>query len=205
MKKTYVFENDEATAYGSVISVYGPGSELMADYVKEPGQLGTTRKVTMDYILGGEAIAKRIVSEVSSEDGSSSVSITTKYLQWYGNCGNTGGSGGGGGNSGGAVGVISSASGGGNGSYTFTPESAPSYLKNFVKTANETLINSLCGRIAIAYMPRGARNLNIFLYMPRFLRSVRKSAYRQTLHIIFNFPHSELISVSLIVFPKKSI
>jgi hypothetical protein len=34
----------------------------------------------------------------------------------------------------------------------------------------ETLINSLCGRIAAL---RGARNLNIFLYMPRFLRSVR--------------------------------
>ena len=42
-----------------MISVYGPRNELMADYVKEPGQLGTTRKVTMDYILGGEAIAKR--------------------------------------------------------------------------------------------------------------------------------------------------
>jgi len=58
----------------------------------------------------------------------------------------------------------------------------------------KTLINSLCGRIAIADMPRGAgqdiplniltRNLNILLYMLRFLRSVRKSACRQTLHII---------------------
>ena len=31
------------------------------------------------------------------------------------------------------------------------------------------------------------RNLNIFLYMPRFLRSVRKPANRQTLHIICYF------------------
>ena len=34
----------------------------------------------------------------------------------------------------------------------------------------EALINRLCGRIAAL---RGARNLDIFLYMPRFLRSVR--------------------------------
>jgi len=34
----------------------------------------------------------------------------------------------------------------------------------------ESLINCLCGRIATL---RGARNLNIVLYMPRFLRSVR--------------------------------
>ena len=34
----------------------------------------------------------------------------------------------------------------------------------------ETLINCPCGRIAAL---RGARNLNIFLYMLRFLRSVR--------------------------------
>jgi len=34
----------------------------------------------------------------------------------------------------------------------------------------ETLINCLCGRIAAL---RGARNLNIFPYMSRFLRSVR--------------------------------
>ena len=38
----------------------------------------------------------------------------------------------------------------------------------------ETLINCLCGRIAAL---RGARNLNIFLYMPRFLRSVRAAQY----------------------------
>jgi len=59
------------------------------------------------------------------------------------------------------------------------------------------LINCLYGRIAIAEMPRGAgqdiplniltRNLNIFLYMLRFLRSVRKSAKRQTFHIIYYF------------------
>jgi len=40
----------------------------------------------------------------------------------------------------------------------------------FNKTFTEPLINCLCGRIAAL---RGARNLNIFLYMPRFLRSVR--------------------------------
>ena len=34
----------------------------------------------------------------------------------------------------------------------------------------KTLIYYLCGRIAAL---RGARNLDIFLYMPRFLRSVR--------------------------------
>jgi len=34
----------------------------------------------------------------------------------------------------------------------------------------ETLINCLCGRIAAL---RGARNLDILSYMPRFLRSVR--------------------------------
>ena len=38
------------------------------------------------------------------------------------------------------------------------------------KAVKETLINCLCGRIAAL---RGARNLNIFIYMPRFLRSVR--------------------------------
>ena len=58
----------------------------------------------------------------------------------------------------------------------------------------EMLINSLCGRIAAL---RGARNLNILLYMLRFLRSVRVSAKRQTLHSIHILPHSELISVSL--------
>ena len=39
-----------------------------------------------------------------------------------------------------------------------------------MKRLNETLINCLRGRIAAL---RGARNLNIFLYMLRFLRSVR--------------------------------
>jgi len=34
----------------------------------------------------------------------------------------------------------------------------------------KTLINCLCGRIAAL---RGARNIDIFLYIPRFLRSVR--------------------------------
>ena len=38
----------------------------------------------------------------------------------------------------------------------------------------ETLINCLCGRIAAL---RGARNLNISLYMPRLLRSVRAAQY----------------------------
>ena len=51
----------------------------------------------------------------------------------------------------------------------------------------ETLSNSLCGRIAIAETPRGTRNLNIFLYMPWFLRSVRVSSKWQTLHSISNF------------------
>ena len=51
----------------------------------------------------------------------------------------------------------------------------------------ETLINCLCGRIAIAEMQRGARNLNIFLYMPRFPRSVRMSANRQILRSIYYF------------------
>ena len=36
-------------------------------------------------------------------------------------------------------------------------------------------------------MPRSARNLDIFLYMPRFMRSVRMSAKRQTLHSIYYF------------------
>ena len=34
----------------------------------------------------------------------------------------------------------------------------------------KALINCLCGRIAAL---RGTRNLDIFLYMPQFLRSVR--------------------------------
>jgi len=38
----------------------------------------------------------------------------------------------------------------------------------------EALINCLCGRIAAL---RGARNLNISLYMPRFLRSVRAALH----------------------------
>ena len=41
---------------------------------------------------------------------------------------------------------------------------------NSRNSPKETLINCLSGRIAAL---RGARNLNIFLYMPRFLRSVR--------------------------------
>ena len=48
----------------------------------------------------------------------------------------------------------------------------------------EMLINSLYRRIAAL---RGARNLNILLYMLRFLRSVRVSAKRQTLHSIYYF------------------
>ena len=47
----------------------------------------------------------------------------------------------------------------------------------------ETLINSLCGRIVAL---RGARNLNIFLYMPRFLRSVRLALHpAQTINQCF--------------------
>jgi len=78
------------------------------------------------------------------------------------------------------------------------------YNTEIQRRSKEMLINSLCGRIAIANMPCGTRNLNIFLYMPRPLRFVRVSAQRQTLHVIYNFvlfciilPHSELISVSL--------
>jgi len=44
----------------------------------------------------------------------------------------------------------------------------------------ETLINCLCGRIAIADTPRGARNLDYPFDMSRLLRSVRVSAQRQT-------------------------
>jgi len=43
-------------------------------------------------------------------------------------------------------------------------------LLDLKMSAREALINCPCGRIASL---RGARNLNIFLYMPRFLRSVR--------------------------------
>ena len=45
--------------------------------------------------------------------------------------------------------------------------------KNVIKVITgirKALINCLCGRIAAL---RGTRNLDIFLYMPRFLRSVR--------------------------------
>ena len=49
------------------------------------------------------------------------------------------------------------------------------------KDNNAPLINCLCsqGRFANRpYILRGARNLNIFLYMPRFLRSVRLALYQ---------------------------
>ena len=44
------------------------------------------------------------------------------------------------------------------------------FIHKFALSFLETLINCLCRRIATL---RGARNLNIFLYMPRFLRYVR--------------------------------
>jgi hypothetical protein len=53
--------------------------------------------------------------------------------------------------------------------------------------AKETLINCLCGRIAKLFAPRGARNLDIFLYMPRFLRSVRLALHpAQTIYQRFH-------------------
>ncbi|MDR1728308.1 MAG: RHS repeat-associated core domain-containing protein [Acidobacteriota bacterium] len=78
MKKTYVFELDGATAYGTAVSVYGPAGELFADYVTEPGESGAARHVSMDYILGGEAIAKRTAERA---DGATvEVSVHVKYL-----------------------------------------------------------------------------------------------------------------------------
>ena len=57
------------------------------------------------------------------------------------------------------------------------------YIKNIIRYAKETLINCLCGRIAAL---RGARNLNIFQYMPRFLRSVRLALHTaQTINQCF--------------------
>jgi len=62
----------------------------------------------------------------------------------------------------------------------------------------ETLINCLSGRIATL---RGARNLNIFLYMSRFLRSVRLALHpAQTInqHFLNNLPRE--ISASRLLF-----
>ena len=57
---------------------------------------------------------------------------------------------------------------------------------------DETLINSPCGRIASL---RGARNLNIFLYMPRFPRSVRL-ALHPAQRINQCFPNSDILFFS---------
>jgi len=77
------------------------------------------------------------------------------------------------------------------------------YIEISHRRFKETLINSLCGRIAIADMPRSACNLNIFLYMPQFLRSVHMSAKRQTLHIIYYFTAQTITQCFLKVFPLQ--
>ena len=55
-------------------------------------------------------------------------------------------------------------------------------MRQVIKKA---LINCLCGRIAAL---RGASNLNIFLYTPRFLRSVRLTDRRNKLYFPFRPP-----------------
>ena len=67
--------------------------------------------------------------------------------------------------------------------------------------SKETLINCLCGRIAAL---RGARNLNIFQYMPRFLRSVRL-ALHPAQAINQHFPNAILLIIIRFVTVKFKI
>jgi hypothetical protein len=61
--------------------------------------------------------------------------------------------------------------------------------RKVLRLPRETLINCLSGRIASLC---GARNLNIFMYMPRFLRSVRLALHpAQTINQ--RFPKEMLI------------
>ena len=62
IKKTYSYQGQSGTISGSIVSIYGPGGELLADYVVENGSSSRT-----DYILyGSQAIARRSVPQSGS-------------------------------------------------------------------------------------------------------------------------------------------
>ena len=62
IKKTYSYQGQSGTISGSIVSIYGPGGELLADYVVENGSSSRT-----DYILyGSQAIARRSVTQSGS-------------------------------------------------------------------------------------------------------------------------------------------
>ena len=62
IKKTYSYQGQSGTISGNIISIYGPGGELLADYTNENDNISRT-----DYILyGSQAIARRIVPQSGS-------------------------------------------------------------------------------------------------------------------------------------------
>ena len=72
IKKTYVFQGQTGTSYGSIVSVYGLGQDLFADYQTESNEPGKDKWITDYVVTGGQAIAKR----TGQEGGASSL----KYL-----------------------------------------------------------------------------------------------------------------------------
>ena len=62
IKKTYSYQGQSRTISGSIVSIYGPAGELLADYTIETDNSSRT-----DYILyGSQAIARRPFSRVAA-------------------------------------------------------------------------------------------------------------------------------------------
>ena len=73
VKKTYTYQVPSGTVSGNIISIYGAGNELMADYRTETTPSGSNDART-DYIVNGsEAVARRTVT--------SGGATTTEYLR----------------------------------------------------------------------------------------------------------------------------
>ncbi len=73
VKKTYTYQVPSGTVSGNIISIYGAGNELMADYRTETTPSGSNNART-DYILNGsQAVARRTVTGGGA--------TTTEYLR----------------------------------------------------------------------------------------------------------------------------
>ena len=73
VKKTYTYQVPSGTVSGNIISIYGAGNELMADYRTETTPSGSNNART-DYIVNGsEAVARRTVTGGGA--------TTTEYLR----------------------------------------------------------------------------------------------------------------------------
>ena len=67
IKKTYVFQGQIGASYGSIVSVYGLGQDLFADYQTESSESGNDKWITDYVVTGGQAIAKRPAGKAAQQ------------------------------------------------------------------------------------------------------------------------------------------